>query len=284
MPQVLVSEQYLEDIADSIRAKNGSGNTYTPAQMANAIDSFYPEPSGSVSITNNGLYDIKDKEYVDVNVNSGSAESSNDILYHFDGDLKNYGKADAAFYNTVGLSISDGQSKFGNYSLKCNTGQGVTIYLPNDFSFGTDDFTLDFWVYVLALSSNASIPVAFTYRSIEFYLYSNKFQIGVGSPNGSSWAFSKEELVSIPNINQWSHVALTRNNGYLHFFLNGVKLTSLECQIGSNAIAPTKTIFLGSDPYSQGANRFSGYISEFRVKLGEAVWTDDFTPPTQPYT
>lgn len=59
MSQVLVTEQYLEDIADSIRSKNGSENVYTPAQMASAIDAFYPEPSGSVNIIQNGTYDVK---------------------------------------------------------------------------------------------------------------------------------------------------------------------------------------------------------------------------------
>lgn len=38
MAQVLVTESYLEDIADAIREKNGSENKYTPAQMAQAIE------------------------------------------------------------------------------------------------------------------------------------------------------------------------------------------------------------------------------------------------------
>ena len=38
MAQVLVTESYLDDIADAIRDKNGTENTYTPAQMAQAIE------------------------------------------------------------------------------------------------------------------------------------------------------------------------------------------------------------------------------------------------------
>ena len=38
MSQVLVTEDYLEDIAEAIRSKNGTENTYTPAQMSDAIE------------------------------------------------------------------------------------------------------------------------------------------------------------------------------------------------------------------------------------------------------
>lgn len=47
MTKVLVTDTYLEDIADSIRAKNGSSDTYTPSQMSTAIDNL---PSGGGSI------------------------------------------------------------------------------------------------------------------------------------------------------------------------------------------------------------------------------------------
>ena len=43
MTNVLIDETNLENIADSIRAKNGSSDTYTPAQMSTAIDNI---PSG----------------------------------------------------------------------------------------------------------------------------------------------------------------------------------------------------------------------------------------------
>lgn len=40
MSKVLVTESYLEDIADAIREKNSTQNTYTPAQMATAISNI----------------------------------------------------------------------------------------------------------------------------------------------------------------------------------------------------------------------------------------------------
>lgn len=40
MSNVLVEEQYLSDIANSIRSKNGSTDTYKPSEMSNAIDNI----------------------------------------------------------------------------------------------------------------------------------------------------------------------------------------------------------------------------------------------------
>lgn len=46
MSKVLITESYLQDIADAIREKAGGNNTYTPAQMATAITNI---PSGGTS-------------------------------------------------------------------------------------------------------------------------------------------------------------------------------------------------------------------------------------------
>lgn len=77
MPQVLVTESYLDDIADAIRRQNGSNSTYTPAQMAAAVDALYPEPSGTIAITENGTVDVKSKATADVNVPNTYGVSDN---------------------------------------------------------------------------------------------------------------------------------------------------------------------------------------------------------------
>lgn len=59
MSQVLVTESYLDDIADAIREKNGSEDTYTPAQMAGAIEDIHTADDVVLvnkSITANGTY------------------------------------------------------------------------------------------------------------------------------------------------------------------------------------------------------------------------------------
>lgn len=60
MANVLVQESSLEAIADAIRAKNGTQNTYKPAQMAEAIEAIsgggITPVINSLSVTENGTY------------------------------------------------------------------------------------------------------------------------------------------------------------------------------------------------------------------------------------
>lgn len=79
MSKALITEAYLTNIADAIRAKNGSSDTYTPPQMAAAIGAI---PTGgdvtveALSVTQNGTYIAPTgKAYspVTVNVSGGGS-------------------------------------------------------------------------------------------------------------------------------------------------------------------------------------------------------------------
>lgn len=76
MTKVLITESYLEDIADSIRAKNGTQNTYKPSEMSGAIDAISgggitPTGTKEISITQNGTTteDVTNYASAEINVN-----------------------------------------------------------------------------------------------------------------------------------------------------------------------------------------------------------------------
>ena len=82
MANKLYDETAISNIASAIRTKNGTQNTYTVAQMADAIIAIPSggggiTPTGTISITNNGTYDVTTYASASVSVSGGGSLPSN---------------------------------------------------------------------------------------------------------------------------------------------------------------------------------------------------------------
>ena len=149
------------------------------------------------------------------------------------------------------------------------------------FEFGTGNFTIEFWWYPQTLSTTQPLvyhtndigvtgvgEFAIVYNTslgLRFYINAGATTIDQGSTSG--WS-----------ANQWYHVAAVRNGNTLTIYRNGVSIASGS--VTGVTIGAAVVTQVGGQSYDPLYS--TGYISNYRVVKGRAVYTSAFTPPTVP--
>lgn len=83
MSKVLIDNSSLLSIGSAIRSKNGASVLYKPSEMAAAINALNMgvTPSGSMSVTANGTYDVSQYASVVVNVSAQTLPSASGVSF-----------------------------------------------------------------------------------------------------------------------------------------------------------------------------------------------------------
>ena len=145
------------------------------------------------------------------------------------------------------------------------------------FSFGTGNFTVEGWIYLTtmgvynALFSNGTAVAG----AVGLYTLTNNklsFAEYYGTDVNGSTTLS---------INTWYHVAVTRSGSTVRLFLNGNIENSNASDSFNNT---TNNLIIGSVWGTAADGRMNGYISNFRIVKGTALYTAAFTPSTSPLT
>jgi len=168
---------------------------------------------------------------------------------------------------TQGTFSPFSQTGWSNYF----DGTGDTLSLPNNAAFAMSNgaFTIEFWFYTSSISQTGYILQTDT-NSTALYLSFSSSTLRL--TDASTVYVSTPTLVA----NQWYHIAVVRSGTGTNqtvIYTNGVAGTAGTC-------AQT---FTQSGP-AIGGNGYLGYISNFRMVKGTAVYTAAFTPPTAPLT
>ena len=145
------------------------------------------------------------------------------------------------------------------------------------------DFCVEGWFYFTSLAGDQGVwglQPANGYAGIRLTTESNLTLVLISAQNTLNGTVTSS---TAPIINQWNHIAVTRNANTVTIWLNGISVGSSTTAttgawVGTNVFA----IVGGSRNYGNG-NLMSfpgGYISNFRVIKGLPVYTTAFTPPT----
>jgi len=173
-----------------------------------------------------------------------------------------------------GAVISSDQHKFGEKSFYFNGSSYLYTIVDSNLNLGSEDFTVECWVYQTVLSG---YPRIFDYTTNDFHLeINNSGQVywKIGSVTSTS-------STTVP-LNKWNHIALVRNGTTVTCYLNGTSICSSTVS-GSLPITVGGKLAIGYGLSEGATNYLKGYIDEFRISK-VARWTANFTPPTEPYS
>lgn len=213
------------------------------------------------------------------------------VLLHMDGsnggtsfpDVNAGGSAHTWTPNSA--TTSTAQFKFGTAS--CSVGSTGWIDTPDstNFTLGSGNFTIDAWVYRSGGDGTSryfcgQCDASGSASSITAGIHLSTGNVFEGTV-ASGAVLTQVTGTTTFTTTGWNHVALVRTGNILKLFVNGI-------QEGGN-VAFNSTVNDNANNYAVGrlgalpSQQWNGFIDEFRLSLGVARWTANFTPPNEPY-
>jgi hypothetical protein len=184
----------------------------------------------------------------------------------------------------------NGASMFTSSSLSSNN--FLTTAATSALEFGSGNFTIEFWWY----------PTSTTRQALYHASYGTDWSVGIdfngtgvqsigiwASSNGTNWNLLNADPggnavgTLIVNQNAWNHFAYVRNGTTWQSYLNGVLDKNLTGISGTIASRSGSGKAIGAWWNTTAMSTATGYLSNFRIITGQAIYTAAFTPTNRPF-
>ena len=189
---------------------------------------------------------------------------------------------------TNGIALGSGNA---GRSVLFNALNYDYISIPNhaDLAIGTDDFTIEAWVYHIGnFPSYANIFGNWTGAggTAEGWIMET---VGASSTSDLEFYYFKSDGTFFGPVqgaaltkNKWHHVAVCRAANTIRVFVDGVMYGSGSSN-SDNIRQGTSDFTIGGWAAGTGGN-WNGYISNVRYVKGQGLYTSNFTPSTEALT
>ena len=284
-------------------ASDTSGNTATVVQGTGANTNIFTI-TPSTDANDNGTFSLTFRASDGVNIATAPASFTLNILTIIENS--NY---TTALITSVGANLADNNDfidsstnnfaitpagnatqttfsphRHGGYSTYFDgTGDYVTAPSDTSFDFGTGDFTIEMWINIPDATSTWQAFISRAYSNNggwRLYKNTGDNNLRFYYTDGGSTSFLSAINTGITN-NTWHHIAVVRNSSTTTIYVDGVSKTSgtitTSLNPGSYAVEVGSGVVTSSFPVT-------GNMADVRIVKGTAVYTSDFTPPTERLT
>lgn len=214
------------------------------------------------------------------------------LLLKFDGANNDTTFTDSSEYaNTVTRNgsavISTVQSKFGGSSGYFDgSADHLSIATNSIFALGTEDFTIEMWAYPSSYPGSDLYSLVDTRTSggtSGLLLWIGADQKWVCYTSASNNTIQRT-ISSIGNVtlNAWTHLRITRNNGLVYFYVNGILQGTTGNSGSPDDLSPTSTapVRIATAADSPGNSRnYIGYIDDLRFVKGVDLYRKNYWYP-----
>jgi len=183
------------------------------------------------------------------------------------------------------------QTITNNIALTPLQNTGGSLVLPSNsyarFASGTINLTGDFTFECFVKPSTTADMMVGSYGVGGNVQILRMNQGGGLGGAGTLVYYSNGTLIYGPSslsVNQWNHVAITRSGSTLYILCNGSLVASGTFSSSFDFDLIGCFAFGGSVPYGPSPYYFNGSISSLRVINGTALYTSNYTVPTQALT
>lgn len=243
------------------------------------------------------------------NIKAGTWPVTNDPYFNYVTALLHFDGTNGAQNNTFldsstsALSITrNGNTTQGSFSPFSHSngywsnyfdGSGDYLSTSNsssEFTFGTSDFTVEFWLFSYDVSSSTQrgclqtsataggLSTGYTTGIVIFQGANSSGGALTGGLSVNVGGTSLGSTSAVIAANTWYHIALVRSSGTSTLYVNGTSVGS------ASTTANLTATYAAVGGYYNGSYLLNGYISNLRMVKGTAVYTSNFTPPTIPLT
>jgi hypothetical protein len=257
-------------ISGTVSSPTGNATTYTFSVIA--TDAQNQDSTRQFTVT--------------TSTGEGVLFANNVLLIHADGtnNQNNHTFLDSSNNNfTITRNGNATQGSFSPFSQTGwsaffdGTGDYLTVADNAALQMGSGDFTIEFWMQPTSTGVATVFGKGFTASGailMQTLSTSGRIELWV---NGSLVITESSGTYS---PNNWYHIAVVRSGTSLVLYRNGVSTGSVTNSVNLNS---TASLGIGGDPTNLSYT-FTGYISNFRMVKGSALYTTTFTTPASPLT